>query len=696
MPAANAQGKFKDGLFITVENPITDSTTETIKYKIEDAKERQGREIEAVIFDFTSQGVAGTSKSGPCIELKNLIQKLNQQNINTTAFVDGRVTKHTVLPVLACSQLIMSNDASLGYIREGNVELTAEVLAGYKDIINKRPGQGALIRKMLDGDLTISKVETAQSVEYVTARELDVKKAKGEIRKVLENRILDPGRALFKADEARKYGLCQAIFESRKAIQQNMNLPPQSLQEEWLVSGTPVPWVVKLTGTVNSGKLSSLRRRIGNAIRQGSNLVILHLDCEGGDTSGAAQFVDYLREKRKANIKFIAYVPENRHLGAATFLALGCSEIAMASNSSLGDFAYLADQSEDDREYVRKTLVKLAKDRYPEELFKATLKRNLGLSVVVLKDNPEVKQLVTLKEYDEDQNSPNPRYSKVADLLPNNDGFLKIDAGTAKDWGIVYYNDLNSLEEVYDRYNLDPSRVNVSGDDWLDRIAGFFRKPIVNIILLLIGITCLILEVKLPGFGLPGILAGICFVLFFWAHSFTGQFTMLAVLLFVLGLGLLGLEIFVIPGFGVTGIFGVLLLITSLVLVTVERMPETSSDWADLIWTVGTFGLTLLGAFGMAIAIASFLPQIPYANRLMLVPPGEDGDSATNLENATPVYAALLGAIGITETPLRPAGKARFGDDYLDVVSEGEYITPGNRVQVIEVEGNRIVVKQVF
>ncbi len=51
--------------------------------------------------------------------------------------------------------------------------------------------------------------------------------------------------------------------------------------------------------------------------------------------------------------------------------------------------------------------------------------------------------------------------------------------------------------------------------------------------------------------------------------------------------------------------------------------------------------------------------------------------------------------IGIAETPLRPAGKARFGDDYLDVISEGDYIMPGSRVQVIEIEGNRIVVKQV-
>jgi membrane-bound serine protease (ClpP class) len=58
-------------------------------------------------------------------------------------------------------------------------------------------------------------------------------------------------------------------------------------------------------------------------------------------------------------------------------------------------------------------------------------------------------------------------------------------------------------------------------------------------------------------------------------------------------------------------------------------------------------------------------------------------------------HAALLGAIGVAATTLRPAGKARFGDEFLDVIAEGDYIDPGSRVQVIEIEGNRIVVKQV-
>jgi membrane-bound serine protease (ClpP class) len=96
------------------------------------------------------------------------------------------------------------------------------------------------------------------------------------------------------------------------------------------------------------------------------------------------------------------------------------------------------------------------------------------------------------------------------------------------------------------------------------------------------------------------------------------------------------------------------------------------------------------------------LPSIPYASRLILKPPAEahdgfDGDEAAAAagEGLQPELAALLGAIGVAATALRPAGIARFGDDFIDVVSEGSYIAAGTRVQVVEIEGNRVVVKEV-
>ena len=94
---------------------------------------------------------------------------------------------------------------------------------------------------------------------------------------------------------------------------------------------------------------------------------------------------------------------------------------------------------------------------------------------------------------------------------------------------------------------------------------------------LVIGVTCLILELKMPGASLPGVIAAVCFVLFFWSQSqLHGQITWLAVLLFILGLVLIGVEVFVLPGTGVCGISGVLLMVGSLGLVAFGHWPQTT------------------------------------------------------------------------------------------------------------------------
>jgi len=168
----------------------------------------------------------------------------------------------------------------------------------------------------------------------------------------------------------------------------------------------------------------------------------------------------------------------------------------------------------------------------------------------------------------------------------------------------------------------------------------------------------------------------------------------------VLGLILLGLEVFVLPGFGVTGISGILLVVLSLGLVTLEKKPETTQEWFDFGKTLTTFGLGLLGAVAAALLVAWYLPHIPYASRLVLKPPSEEseGPEAEDLEGSRtgqPDHAALLGAIGVAVTPLRPAGMVRFGEDFVDVVAEGSFVPAGNRVQVVEIEGKRIVVNEV-
>jgi membrane-bound serine protease (ClpP class) len=256
---------------------------------------------------------------------------------------------------------------------------------------------------------------------------------------------------------------------------------------------------------------------------------------------------------------------------------------------------------------------------------------------------------------------------------------------------------VGSFEEVCELEGVSLADVRTADSDWLDGLVDFLKDPWTSVVLVMLGITCLILELKMPGVSLPGIVSAICFLLFFWSHSQVGgQIVWLAFLLFLLGLLLIGLEIFVIPGFGVTGISGILLVIGSIGLVAYGHWPRSNEEWVGYGQALGPFSISILGAMVSAFVLARYLPYIPYVNRLILKPHEEGGEAGDEpIDSIHPEMAALLGAIGVAATPLRPAGKVQFGEDFVDVVAEGNYVLPGTRVQVVEIEGHRVVVKEV-
>jgi membrane-bound ClpP family serine protease len=220
----------------------------------------------------------------------------------------------------------------------------------------------------------------------------------------------------------------------------------------------------------------------------------------------------------------------------------------------------------------------------------------------------------------------------------------------------------------------------------------------VTVLLVVIGFLGLLLELKVPGTAVPGIISALCFILVFWAHTqFSGQLVVLAGLLFLLGLVLILIEVFVLPGFGVAGVFGIMLLLASLGLVTVEEIPSNSTQWLKFGGRVARYVFALIAAGFAAFYLARFLPRTPLGRQLSLQAPDENEaeEAGANLLPGAALAASLLGAIGVAATVLRPSGTVRFGEQFIDVVTEGGFINVGTRVQVVEVEGTRIVVKEV-
>jgi membrane-bound serine protease (ClpP class) len=206
-------------------------------------------------------------------------------------------------------------------------------------------------------------------------------------------------------------------------------------------------------------------------------------------------------------------------------------------------------------------------------------------------------------------------------------------------------------------------------------------------------------EFHAPGVGLPGAVALGALVLFLGAPYMAGFTVTWEIVVIVIGLTLIGIEIFLIPGFGVVGIAGLILLGFGLLSSFAPAEPFRR-HWFDLPEMPQTYryirnGMIAMGAgftgalIGMAI-LARYLPRAPIFNRLI-------GPNPTphDLRVEDPYHGlAKVGDVGRTETLLRPAGKARFGAVLVDVVSQGEYVSSGERVEVIERSGSRVVVRK--
>jgi membrane-bound serine protease (ClpP class) len=719
--AARAQDAVADGIFITVPNPITSEVTNRVKETTERAVQRlrggdangPRRELK-IVYDFNPDNKpAGTRDFGPCHDLAVFLSR--QHDVRTIAFVHAETTRHTVLAVLACRDIVMSSEARLGDVRRDQdlqEPLSNAVLEAYKEVVKDRRCP-AVALKMLDRDMEIVRATRGKgSGDWYIDKRRTADEAKNGVIVLDPNPVVGSGAnsTLFTQEQAEKLGLATLRKENRQEVAEAYGLGPASLREDPLMGRTPAAWRIEVRGAVNDAMAETLRRQVGRAINQKANLLILQLECGGGDTLVARDLALWLSnrkdDKGEYPVMTVAYIPRNAP-DTAVFLALGCTEIVMQKDATFGDFSDLLTEKRngtvvnvDPKQYEsrRDSLEELAKRQgYPVLLARGMMDRELTVYRVRHRKTGEWA-FITGDELAADRAAAEPKWGneQLVKAGGANGKALTLTADEALQWGFARHK-VEGLNEVYALYGLNPPQVQSAGFDWLDDFAGFLRRPATRIILVMIGIICLILELKMPGVGVPGVISAICFILFFWSHSQAAGLDLLGLLLFLLGVILIALEIFVLPGFGVAGISGTLLIIFSLALVALEKRPQTTEEWFGLLSMMAQFGVALIAAVLLAVLLVSYLPNIPYLNRLILKPRATEELLGEELpESVRPEMAALLGALGVAATPLRPAGKVKFGDEYIDVVAEGSYVDPGARVQVVEIEGNRIVVKEVM
>lgn len=395
---------------------------------------------------------------------------------------------------------------------------------------------------------------------------------------------------------------------------------------------------------VEKGLYAFLQRAISEAEAQGSEAIVLEIHTPGGYTDAADKIGKLLDA---TNLKVIAFINTQAH-SAGAYIALHADEIYMAETATIGAAGVIDGEGN--------AASQKAQSAWIAAMITAAESKERNPLYAEAMANPAVDL---------------PQYRAPVGE------FLTLTAGEAKEVGYSKAT-VNTLEEVLQEAGLSGAKVTNVEPSLAENIARLITNPIVVPILLSIASLGLVLELYSPGFGVPGTMSLFAFGLFFFGHTVAGFAGYETIIAFVIGLILLIAEFFV-PG-GIVGILGGLLIIGSLLF--------AGASFVHMAYSI--LIAMFIAVIGMVIIMKFFGKKLHMFNKLVL------SDATTTEEGyvSNVNRVELIGKKGETITPLRPAGTITVDTERIDVVSEGSFIEAGKVVEIIKVEGSRIVVRE--
>lgn len=443
-------------------------------------------------------------------------------------------------------------------------------------------------------------------------------------------------------------------------------LPAETNQNQKTVT------IIPIKGMIEPALLYVVRRGYDDAVRNQADAIIFHMDTPGGAVNAAGEIISLIG---KNDIPTYTYVDTGAY-SAGAFIALAAGEIYMAPGSvigaatpmmmsPMGGAQEMPEEVQEKMTSAVSAMVRAAAEqgghdpKLGEAMVRADMEYKVGRKVI-----SEAGQLLTLTNTEAEQ-----LVGKTKKPL--------LSSGTVKD--------IDALLTQIELPNAQQRIIEVTGAESIARTIAKIAP-----ILMLIGMGSLWLEFKTPGIGIFGLLGGTCLLLFFFGHHIAGLSGMEDVLFFMLGVLLIGIEIFITPGFGFVGLGGLLIMLASLINAMSERMP---GSWQPVSWEPETFTTPLLNvaiAFGgsliLTVFVGKYLPKTRAFSSLTL---------HETIERSTDHSEDLLGLEGTTLCELRPSGSALFDDQKRDVITQGEFIPKGTTVRIISLNGIACVVEPV-
>ena len=418
-----------------------------------------------------------------------------------------------------------------------------------------------------------------------------------------------------------------------------------------------VVYVVPIEGKIDLGLAPFVKRVLDEAAESGAAAVALRINTFGGRVDAAVQIRDALLGAR---VRTVAYV-DKRAISAGALIALAAEDLVMAGGGTIGaampvqagkSGAPAEAVGEKTVSYVRKEFRATAESRKrPPLLAEAMVDADVAIRGVIGKG-----KLLTLTTEEALKH-------KLVDFRAD------------------------SLEGALEKLGLVTPELRQVSPNWAENVVRFLTNPLVGSLLMTVATLGIILEMRTPGFGVPGGLGIASLALFFWGHWLVQLVGWEELLLGVAGVILLALEVLVIPGFGVAGLLGIVALGASLALSLVGPGFTASVMLAAAGRVVFALIVALLASF----VLLRYLPSLPFGRRLIL---GHGLAAADGFASSPEGDTRWMGKSGQASSPLRPAGIAEIDGERVDVVSDGGHIDAGQFIRVIRVAGNRIVVQR--
>lgn len=409
-------------------------------------------------------------------------------------------------------------------------------------------------------------------------------------------------------------------------------------------------YVIPVEHQIERGLTSFMKRGFAEAEKMEAGLIVLEINTPGGRVDQADEIGNLIKNTKIPTVAFI----RGDAASAGSFIALNADKIVMAKGSMIGA-ASMVDGMGNPVEDPK--MIAWWKSKMASAAESQGRQKEIAQGMTDLKMKVEMPEIGKTKEAGE-----------IIALSP--DEALKVG-----------YADkiANSTNEVIEWMGYSTSDVFHMERTFSEKLATFLTSPGVMTLLLFIGIAGVIIEVIVPGFGVPGILGIAAFVLYFFGNSVAGFAGSETWLLFIIGIAMLLMELFV-PSFGILGIIG-----SASLIVGVVRAAYSTSHVAL------SLGIAAACALVAIVVVAVVFKERGIWNKFILQ------ESLTKEQGYIPIEDRdiMIGLVGTSVTPLRPSGTAEFEGRRFDVVTLGGFIDPGRAVRVLKTDGTRIVVEEV-